>query len=305
MKLFNETMPIRSNNGNGPIIRIIGYFFSFVVLALIIWATITASIDDQSTTDKSTTTTPIESFQTNQINQTNQTTTEKPCTRPTNENAVAYDFTNVQEKSLVPSQSFVVTNIKCASDYETIQSGITVIRCSKIGGEYKVQGCRPKTFVGVWPYLSLLFGVLNLFILHRIRKCYHKRRAAIDLEARSRYNQGGYNNAASHIQRATRGWSSRRSFTGNRNRNRNRNRDEDAMGVHIPIAYGTLETDRDMASRIQRGYRCVTARREVARRRGTLHVPDLPVSEEIPLATAVAVNESVNGNRRNVYVVEN
>ena len=58
-----------------------------------------------------------------------------------------------------------------------------------------------------------------------------------------------------------------------------------------------------MASRIQRGYRCVTARREVARRRGTLHVPDLPVSEEIPLATAVAVNESVNGNRRNV--VEN
>ena len=53
-------------------------------------------------------------------------------------------------------------------------------------------------------------------------------------------------------------------------------------------------------SRIQRGYRCVTARREVARRRGTLHVPDLPASEEIPLATAVAVNESVNGNRRNV-----
>jgi len=267
-------------------------------------------------TDKSTTTTPIESFQTNQINQTNQTTTEKPCTRPTNENAVAYDFTNVQEKSLVPSQSFVVTNIKCASDYETIQSGITVIRCSKIGGEYKVQGCRPKTFVGVWPYLSLLFGVLNLFILHRIRKCYHKRRAAaarmrydeqntwmVDLEARSRYNQGGYNNAARHIQRATRGWSSRRRFTGNRNRNRNRN--EDAMGVHIPIAYGTLETDREMASRIQRGYRCVTARREVARRRGTLRVPDLPVSEEIPLATAVAVNESVNGNRRNVYVVEN
>ena len=69
--------------------------------------------------------------------------------------------------------------------------------------------------------------------------------------------------------------------------------------------HSTLETDRDMASRIQRGYRCVTARREVARRRGTLHVPDLPVSEEIPLATAVAVNESVNGNRRNVYVVEN